>query len=97
MTTTSQKPQSRSDIPSAPGCSATDPVISIRNLRKWYNVGNNLLGIGKKTFLKAVDDVSFDVERGKTFGLVGESGCGKTTTLKVLLGLEIPTEGDDIL
>tara|TARA_B100001971_G_C18260618_1_gene586482 strand:- start:1353 stop:2435 length:1083 start_codon:yes stop_codon:yes gene_type:complete len=93
MTTTSQRPQSRNGIPSAPGCSSNDAVVSIRNLRKWYNVGNNLLGLGKKTFLKAVDDVSFDVERGKTFGLVGESGCGKTTTLKVLLGLELPTEG----
>ena len=41
----------------------------------------------------AVDDVSFDIERNKTFGLVGESGCGKTTTLKLLLGLEQPTAG----
>ena len=78
----------------APGCKpGVDSVLSVRNLRKWYNVGNNLFGIGKKTFLKAVDDVSFDIERGRTFGLVGESGCGKTTTLKVLLGLEETTEG----
>ena len=88
MTTTKNK------VGSAPGCKpGVDSVLSVRNLRKWYNVGNNLFGIGKKTFLKAVDDVSFDIERGKTFGLVGESGCGKTTTLKVLLGLEETTEG----
>ena len=81
-------------VGTAPGCKpGVDAVISVRNLRKWYNVGSNLFGIGKKIFLKAVDDVSFDIERKKTFGLVGESGCGKTTTLKVLLGLEEPTEG----
>ena len=88
MTTTTNK------LGTAPGCKpGVDSVLSVRNLRKWYNVGNNLFGIGKKTFLKAVDDVSFDIERGRTFGLVGESGCGKTTTLKVLLGLEETTEG----
>ena len=52
MTTTSQRPQSRNGIPSAPGCSSNDAVVSIRNLRKWYNVGNNLLGIGKKNLSK---------------------------------------------
>tara|TARA_B100001123_G_C15338846_1_gene1033914 strand:+ start:3450 stop:4520 length:1071 start_codon:yes stop_codon:yes gene_type:complete len=86
--------KNKSVVGDAPGCKAgVDSVISVRNLRKWYNVGSNLFGIGKKVFLKAVDDVSFDIERSKTFGLVGESGCGKTTTLKVLLGLEEPTEG----
>ena len=86
--------KNKSVVGNAPGCKpGVDAVISVRNLRKWYNVGSSLFGIGKKTFLKAVDDVSFDIERSKTFGLVGESGCGKTTTLKVLLGLEDPTEG----
>ena len=81
-------------IPSAPGVSDNaDAIISIRNLRKWYQVGGGFLGFGNKIFLKAVDDVSFDIERNKTFGLVGESGCGKTTTLKLLLGLEEPTGG----
>lgn len=96
MTTTAEKvttaPQ---EIPSAPGVSTSaDAIISIRNLRKWYQVGGGFLGFGRKVYLKAVDDVSFDIERGKTFGLVGESGCGKTTTLKVLLGLEKPNSGD---
>lgn len=49
---------------------------------------------GKTTsYVKAVDDVSFEVERGKTFGLVGESGCGKTTTGKCILRINTPTEG----
>lgn len=90
-------------IPDAPGVNpSADAIISIRNLRKWYQVGGGFLGFGAKIFLKAVDDVSFDIERNKTFGLVGESGCGKTTTLKLLLGLEQPTggqifyEGEDV-
>jgi oligopeptide/dipeptide ABC transporter ATP-binding protein len=70
-----------------------ESIIEIRSLRKWFPVGGGILGIGKRGMLKAVDDISFDVEKGKTFGLVGESGCGKTTTAKVLLGLERPTAG----
>ena len=95
MTTTLEQPTTGSAVvPSAPGINpSSDAIISIRNLRKWYQVGGGFLGFGKKIYLKAVDDVSFDIEHGKTFGLVGESGCGKTTTLKVLLGLEVPTAG----
>ncbi len=81
-------------VQQAPGTLASaDAIISVRHLRKWFQVGSTILGFGQKHWLKAVDDVSFDIERGKTIGLVGESGCGKTTTLKVLLGLEKPTEG----
>ena len=90
-------------IPGAPGVNpSADAIISIRNLRKWYEIGGGFMGFGDKNYLKAVDDVSFDIERNKTFGLVGESGCGKTTTLKLLLGLEKPTggqiyyEGEDV-
>lgn len=81
-------------VPGAPGClNSADAIVSVRHLRKWFQVGNTLMGFGQKHWLKAVDDVSFDIERGKTIGLVGESGCGKTTTLKLLLGLEKPTDG----
>ncbi len=80
-------------VPTAPGVdSSSDAIISVRHLRKWFPVGNSFLS-RNKSILKAVDDVSFDIERGKTMGLVGESGCGKTTTLKVMLGLEEPTSG----
>ena len=94
MTTAENVTTGTAGIPSAPGINASaDAIISIRNLRKWYQVGGGFMGFGQKIFLKAVDDVSFDIERNKTFGLVGESGCGKTTTLKLLLGLEKPTDG----
>jgi oligopeptide/dipeptide ABC transporter ATP-binding protein len=68
-------------------------IINIKNLRKWFPIGSGLLAFGKRATLKAVDDITFSVLAGKTFGLVGESGCGKTTTAKVLLGLEKPTAG----
>ena len=78
-----------SHIPPAVGCSNDgEPIIQVRNIRKWYQVNKALPFIGKIDWLKAVDDVSFDVIPGKTIGLVGESGCGKTTTAKMVLGLE---------
>jgi oligopeptide transport system ATP-binding protein len=85
---------SRAVVPPAPGTRPdADAIIQVRNLRKWYRLGARALGFGEKIWLKAVDDVSFDIERGRTFGLVGESGCGKTTTLKMVLQLERPTSG----
>ena len=91
--TSSNAATNRYGVPSAPGVdSSSDAIISVRHLRKWFPVGNSFFS-RNKSILKAVDDVSFDIERGKTMGLVGESGCGKTTTLKVMLGLEEPTEG----
>src|ERR671919_2054900 len=81
----------RQAVPAAPGTHANaDAIVQVRNLRKWYPLGARSLGFGEKIWLKAVDDVSFDIERGRTFGLVGESGCGKTTTLKMILQLERP-------
>ena len=74
---------------------AADAIIQVRGLRKWYEVAPQGFAWGRKSLLKAVDDVSFDIERGRSFGLVGESGCGKTTTLKLLLQLERPTEQAD--
>ena len=94
MTTTEKRDYST--VPSATGCSNDgDPIIQVRNIRKWYQVNKGLPIIGSFDWLKAVDDVSFDVPAGKTIGLVGESGCGKTTTAKMVLGLENPsTDGE---
>ncbi len=75
------------------GSKTSDSIIEIKSLRKWFPVGGGIFAFGKRAMLKAVDDITFSIEKGKTFGLVGESGCGKTTTAKVLLGLEKPTDG----
>ncbi len=70
-----------------------DPLLSVRDLEKHYPVRSGLLRrvTGQ---VRAVDGVSFDVREGETFGLVGESGCGKSTTASTLLGLEDPTDGE---
>ena len=70
---------------------ASEPILKVRNLKKYFPVG----GIGKnKKYLRAVDDVSFDVYPGRTVGVVGESGCGKTTMGRTILRLYSVTGGD---
>jgi oligopeptide/dipeptide ABC transporter ATP-binding protein len=68
------------------------PVIEARNLTKHFPVRSGLFGTAGA--VRAVDDVSFAIEPGRTLGVVGESGCGKTTTAKLVLLLEKPTSGD---
>ena len=65
----------------------------VKNLKKYYPVRTGFI---KKTELKAVDDVSFFIRKGETLGIVGESGCGKTTLGRTVLRLEEPTSGDII-
>ena len=72
----------------------------MRGLKVWYALRKGLLREmfgGKPQWVKAVDGVSFDVRAGEVLCLVGESGCGKTTTGKALLGLTPPTQGDIFL
>lgn len=68
------------------------PLLSVQNLETWFPVKKNLLG-KPIDFLKAVDKVSFDVYPGETLGLVGESGCGKTTLGRSILRLIEPSDG----
>ena len=70
------------------------PLIEVKSLKMYFPVGNNLFGRRKQ--LKAVDGVSFDLYPGETFGLVGESGCGKTTIGRTIVRLYKPTEGQII-
>lgn len=68
----------------------TDTLIKVRNLKKYFHIEG-------KGELHAVDDISFDILRGETLGLVGESGCGKSTVGNVLMGLLKETEGEMVL
>lgn len=66
-------------------------LLEIKNLKKWFV--SNKSGIGKKEMIKAIDGISFTVKKRETLSLVGESGCGKTTTGKVVLKILEPTSG----
>jgi peptide/nickel transport system ATP-binding protein len=82
------------------------PLVEVRDLAKTFNVSapwlNRVVERKPKQFVHAVDGVSFSIERGKTLALVGESGCGKSTVARLLVGLYAPTagrvlfDGDDI-
>ena len=69
-----------------------EPVLEVRGLKKHFPVRHGLLGRGR-TWVKAVDGVDFAIHPGETLGLIGESGCGKTTTSKLILLQETPTAG----
>jgi oligopeptide/dipeptide ABC transporter ATP-binding protein len=70
-------------------------LLDVRNLVKHFTVGGGVFG-GRAGTVRAVDGVSFTLKRGETLGLVGESGCGKTTTGRCILQLERPTSGQVI-
>ena len=69
------------------------PILEVRNLKQYFPITTGFL---KTTMLKAVDDISFTIRRGETLGLVGESGCGKTTAGRTILHLYKPTSGEII-
>src|SRR5436853_7322697 len=76
-----------------PAVSTTPPLLSVRGLVKHFPVKKGILQqtVGQ---VHAVDDISFDIAEGETLGLVGESGCGKSTAGKAILKLIDPTAGE---
>ena len=69
-----------------------ETVLKIESLRKYFPAERRIFG-KVRYFVHAVDDISIEIKKGESLALVGESGCGKTTTGKVLVGLEEPTDG----
>jgi peptide/nickel transport system ATP-binding protein len=72
-----------------------EPILEIKNLKTYFAINKGVFGKAKD-YVRAVDDVSFQVYPGETLGLVGESGCGKTTLGRTILKLIEPTEGQII-
>ena len=71
-------------------------LLEVNNLKKYFDVSGGLFKSQKK-YLTAVDDISFEIKKGETFGLVGESGCGKTTAGRTILRLYDITDGSVVM
>jgi oligopeptide transport system ATP-binding protein len=81
-------------LPVQPAATASAaPLLSVHDLRMWFPITSGILLERHVGDVRAVDGVSFDIERGETLGLVGESGCGKSTTGRAILRLYRPTGG----
>jgi oligopeptide transport system ATP-binding protein len=83
MTTTTPTSTSKDNI-----------LVDVRHLRMWFPINRGIIIQRTVGYVKAVDDISFFVRRGETLGLVGESGCGKSTTGRAILQLYRPTSGE---
>ncbi|MBI1801473.1 MAG: ATP-binding cassette domain-containing protein [Chloroflexi bacterium] len=78
------------------GSNTNGALLDVKDLKKHFKIGGGLIRERAGKVLKAVDGVTFDIKRGETFGLVGESGCGKTTLGQTIIRLYEPTSGQII-
>ncbi len=81
------------DIGTAPSVAKGDTLLEVSGLKKYFPITAGIVLQRTVAEVKAVDGISFDIRRGETLGLVGESGCGKTTTGRCILQLDRPSEG----
>ncbi|MEG2159216.1 MAG: dipeptide/oligopeptide/nickel ABC transporter ATP-binding protein, partial [Clostridia bacterium] len=88
--TNAEKTQINKDV--VENNSVEDNILVVRHLKQYFPINTNIWGKTSR-FVKAVDDVSFSIRPGKTIGIVGESGCGKTTMGRSILRLYTPTDG----
>jgi len=72
-------------------------LLDVRNLKMHFPIGHKGLIGGEKNYIYAVDGVNFQIRKGETLGLVGESGCGKSTTARAVAQLYRPTAGEVLL
>ncbi len=70
-----------------------EKLIEVKNLKKYFKLRGGFISRRTAGSVQAIDDISFYIKKGETFGLVGESGCGKSTTARVILRLVEPTAG----
>ncbi len=87
MASTKEKTEKKEFRPVSP-----DTLLSVQDLHVWFELRK--FGFGHAGYVRAVDNVSFDLKRKETIALVGESGCGKSSLMKTILGINIPTKGD---
>lgn len=87
MAATKEKTEKKEFRPVSP-----DTLLSVQDLRVWFELRK--FGFGHAGYVRAVDNVSFDLKRKETIALVGESGCGKSSLMKTILGINVPTKGD---
>ena len=88
-------PDKKEEVKAVKNLSSRDTLLEVRHLKKYFPLKKSFFG-QVKTYIQAVDDVSFVLKKGETLGLVGESGCGKTTLGRVILRLLTATDGDII-
>jgi peptide/nickel transport system ATP-binding protein len=93
-TTTNTAEEQTNIMPVSTNGRKREPLLTVNNLRVWFELRR--FGFGHAGYVRAVDGVNFDLAYGETIAVVGESGCGKSSLMKTILGLNRPTEGEVI-